>query len=165
MVDKITCIFMSLLAALVIAGCEGPAEFTSPLSPNPELDPSAAVSIDEALLGTWYAGCTNDGPTILMVRRHSVDGVYDVLIAGGEGEEANWLSLRAWPTDIDGRRYFSAQRVTGIGFDWTLDGVEPGYFLATATLSDEQSQQLTIATLENKNPLLEQLKPIQIVGY
>ncbi len=113
----------ALLAAMVLAACEYPAEFSSPIS-----EPGLA-SYDERLVGTWYMieGDDDDVSAATLTVSPGKDGFLDVAGVmsfskmgsypneGNEDRKASaefaWMRWTAHASVVDGETYFNARLV------------------------------------------------------
>lgn len=104
----------ALAAALLIAACDGPAEFAMPLSPP------GTTPYDARLVGSWYAQAPGaDGMAMLVVTPRA-DGVLDAAfgymsIAPGETGHAGleWHSAIVHASPIGDRIYYNVRLTDG----------------------------------------------------
>lgn len=111
------CAFIATaLAALLLAACDGPAEFSAPLGPP------GAAPYDERLIGRWYALEPDDnGVAILIVKAGAGEGHLDaafgyMIVEPGAAGAAGLVSVHniAHATVLDGQTYYSSRWVDGM---------------------------------------------------
>jgi hypothetical protein len=160
----------ALAAALLLAACDAPAEFRSPLS-----EPGSAP-YDQRLIGRWYAiDGSGDEPLLLLVIEPGAEGglegglSFSHLEAGGDGEAGfAWFQATAHASVIDGDTYYNAQLVDGglvektVGADPKIEGVdqfsagvEHGYMILRAEVAADG--MLTLRILSEQIPNERQL--------
>ncbi len=100
----------ALIAATVLAACDGPAFFQVPIS-----EPGQ-VRYDERLIGSWYSfGDDNHGVWLLRILPPEDEdrGRLDAVLSLTTVEpRTGWYIAKAFASEIDGRAYYNA-RITG----------------------------------------------------
>lgn len=153
------------LAALLLAACDGPAEFNAPLGPP------GSAPYDERLIGQWYSLDPGDKAIATLIiepgaEEGYLDGAFGMMaVTGGTEGEANflWLTRSAYASVLDGQTYYNTLLIDGgavkkrpgddletEGDDYYAADVEHGYWIARAEVGPDEV--LTLEFLSENAP-------------
>lgn len=154
-----------IAAALLLAACDGPAEFTQPLGPP------GAAPYDARLVGAWYSlgpgeGDEETGIAVLVIRPGAEVGTLDgalglISLQPGPEGGAGFASFNrsAHATVIDGQTYLSTRLIDGAmasklpghaledqSAEMFAPHSEPGYWITRATIRPDGVLLLDVLT-------------------
>ncbi|MCH8197490.1 MAG: hypothetical protein IH904_05355 [Proteobacteria bacterium] len=127
-----------LLVGLTLSACSGPPESRVALSEPGE------TAYDERLVGIWYS-ISRTLAIYLHISRRKETAYLDVVGFAAVYKKADpvrWLRARAHASEIDGETYYNVKRVAGAGFDYTAPGESPGFIIARADVSEQDTLSL-----------------------
>jgi hypothetical protein len=159
-------IYFVLLAALGLAACGMPPEFSHPLG-----QPLGSQSDHKRLAGVWVAfhNGKKDGAMIIYLRSDGKGGLLVNLITAGTGSEKRkvfWWRGTAFASRIDGELYVNFRRIKGKGDDYTAPGLTPGYSVVKVDFETKDLVRVWLMNNFRVRDLIEQgrLKGRKVMG-
>ncbi len=127
-----------LLVGLTLSACSGPPESRVALSEAGE------TAYDERPVGIWYR---TDGKKAIYLhitprKETAYLDVVGIFVVYNEADPVLWLRATAHASEIDSETYYNVKRVAGAGFDYTAPGESPGFIIARADVSEQDTLSL-----------------------
>ena len=123
-----------LAAAVLLSACTAPVESMHALS-----EPGQ-VAYDARILGDWASKKTSPR-WFLSMKKGKAPQTIVALAASHDRSDSEkplkWMKATAFASETNGKIYFNAQRHQGIGDEYGMPGVKPGYILLTIDLTSK----------------------------